>query len=78
MTPEQLSEWQSLKRSESVSQAHADQWWREFEQHKNALETLIFSMTEKDSVLRCALMLMCLQLSINMLGRQLDEIELRA
>ena len=74
MTPEQRSDWQSLKRNETVHQSHIDQWWREMEQHKDALEALIELMPKDGSVLRCALMLVVLQLSINMLGRQLDEI----
>lgn len=75
MMPEQRSEWQALKRNESIHQSHIDQWWREMEQHKEAIEALIELMPKTGSVLRCALMLVCLQLSVNMLGRQLDEIE---
>ena len=75
MSPELRSEWQALKRNESIHQSHIDQWWREMEQHKDALEALIEMMPKTGSVLRGALMLVVLQMSVNMLGRQLDEIE---
>lgn len=75
MNREQRAEWQSLKRNETIHQSHIDQWWREFEQHKDALDALIELMPKTGSVLRCALMLISLQLSVNMLSRTLDEIE---
>jgi hypothetical protein len=75
MSPKHKSEWQQLKRNESLHQSHIDQWWRSMEEHADALEELIKLMPNSGSVIKCALMLVCLQMRVNMLGRTLDEIE---
>lgn len=71
------SEWQALKRSATLHRAHLDQWWREMEQYKECLDTLLTNSPKEGSVVRSILMLADLHMATNILERQLDEIEER-
>ncbi len=72
---DRIKEWQSLMRAATLHRASLDQYWREIEQFKDSLASLLDAMPKEGSVLRSILMLSLLTISANMLERQLAELE---